>query len=142
MSAYAEVETQFMDAECLQKALQRMFPGNEEHIQRHAEPVNLYGYHRDIRDEKAEIVIPGSGHPCRVNLVGGLSNDIGFRREGKYLRAVISQYDAIRHGSEWLGAVKALYAEEVVLKSARQMGATVTKKVVEGKTVLELTRWC
>jgi len=60
------------------------------------EPVNLYGYQSDRRDEKAHIRIPKE--VVNKHLGGGLSNDAGFLATDDGFQAVISDYD---NGKWW-----------------------------------------
>lgn len=59
----------------------------QDFIEVHETPQNLYGYHGDMRQEKAHIII-------RRKYVGGASNDIGFVRnpDGTY-SSIVSEYD-------------------------------------------------
>ena len=101
MSHYTQIELEFTDGESLKRALEQIgFLGN---VECYATPQNLYGYHGDIRQQKAHIIIR------RVH-VGHASNDIGFERlpNGKYV-AHISEYDVKKYGKEWIGKLKQFY---------------------------------
>ncbi len=121
MSHYTQLELEIMDGEALKKALEQIgFAGKVEVF---TEAQNLYGYHGDMRQQKAHIIIR------RVN-VGMSSNDIGFERlpSGKWV-AHISEYDAHKYGKAWINKLKQLYACEVAVKGAIKQGWTVYNKI-------------
>ncbi len=113
MSSYAEVKTNFNDGELLIKALETVGYNAENHI---GAPINLIGYHGDMRKDKADIVVPRKQ-------IGSASNDIGFRRQddGTY-KAIISDYDSTRHNKSWLDKVSVSYSELQVQKTAKSLG--------------------
>ena len=87
MSAYKTVECDIVDLDCLLDALKLL--GFEVGI--FEIPVNLTGYQNDIREEKANIIIPKE----QINKFTGASNDIGFlwnEKDQKY-DLIISKYD-------------------------------------------------
>jgi hypothetical protein len=93
VSEYVTITTIIQDADSLVAALANLgIP--PEAIERHQEPVPLFGWQGDPRPERAEIVI-------RRRWVGTHSNDIGFARQpdGTW-RALISEYDQ-RHAGRW-----------------------------------------
>lgn len=59
-------------------------------------PQHLEGYHGDLRDEKAQVIIPRA--TVNKYLSGGASNDAGFNFIGDGCEAIISDYDK---GSWW-----------------------------------------
>lgn len=140
MSAYTKIEgVVFKDKDCLIEAIKELV-GEEKASQLlvYEEPVNLYGYQRDRRQQKAEIVMPGRGHPSGVNMVGGASNDIGFAKQedGTWI-PLISEYDSHAYNATWLGKLMALATEKKLCKNAKRLGMQVQKKVnKEGKVVL------
>lgn len=120
MSHYTQIELEFTDGESLKRALEQIgFLGN---VECYATPQNLYGYHGDLRQQKAHIIIR------RVH-IGHASNDIGFERlpNGKYV-AHISEYDAKKYGKEWIGKLKQFYGCEVAIKGAVRQGWNVYSK--------------
>jgi hypothetical protein len=116
MSAYAQVQTEFNDQECLLAALADNEVRSYKNVEVHEKPVNLVGYHGDLRQQVAEIVI-------RRSEIGDASNDIGFSKnsDGKFT-AIVSDYDSHRHGTKWMTAVKASYTEKRAVKEMEKQG--------------------
>jgi hypothetical protein len=142
MSAYTTVSNVvFKDKECLIEALKEIL-GEEkaQHLIVAEEAMPLYGYQRDQRSQKAEIVMPGSGHPSGHNIVGRASNDVGFvhQEDGTWV-PIISQYDSHTYNQDWLVKLTVLAAEKKLRKDAKRLGYQVQKKInKEGKIVLSL----
>lgn len=113
MSAYAEYETTFKDPKLLCDALKEM--GFAEVIYN---PIaqQLEGYHGDKREETAEIIVPRRA-------VGEASNDIGFKKQadGTY-KAVISEFDSMRHDSQWMTKLNVSYLERGAISKGMSMG--------------------
>ena len=89
MSHYVECRPGFQDWAALFDALVAV--GFErQQIELHEQPVELFGYQGDVREQKAHVVI-------RRQHVGPAANDVGWERmpDGTY-RAWISEYDG-RH---------------------------------------------
>lgn len=132
MSKYAEVETQYKDAELLCEALREM--GYKPEL--HATAQHLTGYQGDKREETAEIIIPRSQ-------VGNAANDVGFKKNanGTY-GAIISQYDAGANCTPaWQKRLKSTYAEKAVMKQAKRGGLKFAgKTTVKGKVVLKFLK--
>lgn len=121
MSAYTEMKTQITDADVLKECLKEKGYGTVEH---HAEPQQLVGYHGDLRQQKAEIII-------RRAQIGGASNDIGFKKmtDGTF-DAIISQYDKGKHNDAWMTDLRKKYAEKKVMKQAKVCGLRFIGKKV------------
>jgi hypothetical protein len=120
MSHYTEVECQIRDDRALVEALKEL--GFEVEVNQ--TPVPLYGWHGDLRPERAEVVIR------RVH-VGHSSNDIGFARQpdGTF-KAIISEFD-VRQGKDqtWMNKVRQLAAVHTTLLVARRRGQRVERRV-------------
>lgn len=135
MSRYKEYPTQMKHRETLVRALVSMgFP--LEHIEVHDDPKNLYGFHGDMRDEKAHVII-------RRQHVGESSNDLGFLKTPEGFQVVISDFDRGQYFSpEWLGKLQVAYAKDAV---TRRFGAEGFKVVSttekDGATRLVLQRF-
>lgn len=110
MSHMVTSTTEIRDEGQLVKALEALEPTWKGHIERHAEPVHLNGYHGDQRKEVAHVRIDRK-------YVSATSNDIGFIRgaDGKFT-AIISEFDRGIGGKDgaWLGKLSQHYAVEVV----------------------------
>ena len=128
MSAYASLETQYKDRECLVAALGDMGYTN---VEVHDEAQSLVGYHGDTRAQKANIIV-------RRKFVGQAANDIGWElQNGSYVQH-ISQYDSGKHNTKWLDGLKKNYTERVVVKEARRQGLKLhSRTVVNGKVVVK-----
>jgi len=130
MSAYAPVKTEFNDKECLLAALADNEVRSYKNVEVHEKPVNLVGFHGDLRQQTAEIVI-------RRKDIDSASNDIGFAKaeDGTYT-AIISDYDSHQHNGKWMTAVKASYATKRFEKTAQGMGLKfLSREKVNGKMV-------
>ena len=115
MSAFIRNTTCIRDINLLKDALKE---NGYPEVEVNEEAQNLYGYHGDKRDDKAELII-------RRKHIGSVSNDIGFKKnkDGNY-DAIISQYDSSKHNSVWLNKVKSTYTTLMVKKTMKSMGAT------------------
>ena len=129
MSKYATLEAQYKDRECLIAALAEM---GYKTVEVQDEAVNLYGYHGDLRPEKANVIV-------RRQYIGCAANDIGFIKnaDGTY-SAIISEYDQGKHNSQWLSDLKKHYSEKVVAKEANRQGLKLLSRTyVNGKLVVK-----
>ena len=129
MSHYTTVKTEFKSLKALMKALAEV-GFTKEKVELHEEPVHLYGYQGDKRDQKAHVVI-------RRKYVGGASNDIGFIKEGKAFTAIVSEYDQYRYGPSWMKQLKRHYTKFVAVDQLKKIGCIVTEnKNKQGQTIL------
>lgn len=126
MSHFSEVEIDFTDEKCLVEALKKL---GFTDIEIHQEAQNLYGYHGDVREQKANIII-------RRKHIGSASNDIGFIKQdnGKY-KAYISQFDQRKYNDTWIGKLKQEYGVEKAKKEARAKGYLVKEERLKDNTV-------
>ena len=119
MSEYTEVELEIKDPECLKAALLELGYKFEEH----KEPQKLKGYQGDDRDQKAHIIV-------RRKYVGSSANDVGFLKDGKHYKMIISEFD--RHaGSQsvnFMSKLKQTYTKHVILKKTKSMGYRVSSQ--------------
>jgi len=129
MSSYCNVETQFKNQEALTLALIETGKWSKDQIEVHSEPKNLYGYHNDIRSDKAHIII-------RRKYIGGSSNDIGFLKteEGTYT-AIISEFDkrSMGYNDKWLASLKGNYAYHTIKQQQESRGRMVTREHIGNK---------
>jgi hypothetical protein len=127
MSAYAATTTKLRDAACLVTALNMMgFLAEVNDI-----PKPLVGYHGDVRQQKAEIII-------RRQQIGSASNDVGFalQPDGTYA-AIISQYDRMRFNAGWLNTLNQCYAEQAQVTEAERLGLVLQdREVIDGEVTL------
>ncbi len=135
MSHYSCVEIELRDGAALVAALNRL--GFEGKVEVHDTAQGLYGYHNDLRPERADIII-------RRQHVGYASNDIGFERQtdGTY-RAWISEYDGRQghYDQTWLSQLKQYYATAKAKTEAKKRGYMVKETIMsDGKIRLKLTR--
>src|ERR1700677_4681275 len=132
MSAFLPFETEFNDQDCLVKALAENDVIQYTNVEVHETPQNLYGYHGDMRPEKANIIV-------RRKDIGGASNDIGFVKgeNGKYT-AIISDFDKGRHNDKYMTGLKRSYAAARMHKEARRQGLKLkSDTVVNGKRIVK-----
>ena len=130
MSAYSELKSIYKDRDCLVAAL------NEQGyttVETHDEAVALCGYHGDLREQKANVIV-------RRRYVGCASNDLGFvkKEDGTYA-AIVSDFDSSKHNTKWFEGLKVSYTKHVVDKAARKMGLKLhsAPKLVNGKLVVK-----
>jgi hypothetical protein len=126
MSQYGEFETNMRDEKHLCAALKDL---GFDHVEVHQEPQQLVGYHGDLREQVAHVII-------RRQYVGGASNDIGFvKDEHGVFRAIVSNFDRMQHGESWLNRVKQGYAEHKTIAQAKQKGYVFAgRETVQTKT--------
>jgi hypothetical protein len=129
MSAYHTQKTQYKDRDCLVAALNAQ--GYKE-VEVHEVATNLYGYHGDMRSQKANVIV-------RRKFVGAAANDLGFVKaeDGTY-SAIVSAYDSGKHDEGWFKHLKKAYTEAVDMKTAAKQGFKfLGKKIVNGKVQLQ-----
>jgi hypothetical protein len=132
MSAYLPFETEFNDEQCLLQALADNEVIQYKNVEVHEQPQNLVGYHGDMRNQKANIII-------RRHNVGGSSNDIGFLKNpsGNYT-AIISDFDKHKHNDKYMTGLKRSYAAARMHKEAKRQGLKLkSDKVVNGKRIVK-----
>ena len=129
MSAYAQLETIYKDRDCLVAAL------NEQGyttVEVHDEAQALCGYHGDLRQQKANVIV-------RRQYVGGSSNDLGFvkKEDGTYA-AIVSDFDSRKHNTKWFTDLKDKYLDKVTAKEAKRRGLKLhSRQIVNGKLVVK-----
>jgi len=132
MSHFVECRTEFRDPAALVAALVEL-GFQESQIEVHEHAVPLYGYHGDVRAQKAHIVI-------RRQHVGSGANDVGWERQpdGAY-RAWISEFDAgigqyarqqasARFNQTMQDRIKQEYACQVIVRQQRARGRSVERQ--------------
>lgn len=122
MSHYSKIQTKIVERDALCAALKDLGYTN---IEVHEQAQGLYGYKGDLRPEKAEVVI-------RRKYVGHASNDIGFRRtqDGTW-EAIVSEYDQVYLGQDWVDRVCQKYAEHAVLAKLEAQGFEVCEREID-----------
>jgi hypothetical protein len=128
MSRYNTVATEYKDGECLVEALHDM--GYAE-VEVNEVPQNLVGYHGDLRQQKAHIIV-------RRRHISASANDLGFLRnqDGSYSQ-IVSDFDRGKHDATWNVSLKIAYGERGAMKVARKKGFHfLGKHVINGKTQL------
>lgn len=129
MSAYTEQKTQITDADILKECLKEKGYGTVEHHDEAKPLVDFQGkqtHYVDKTGDKAEIIV-------RRQYVGGMANDLGFKRQSDgTFAAIISQYDKHKHNDAWLSDLKKRYADKKIRKVAKASGLSFIKRV-EGK---------
>lgn len=129
MSAYHTQKTQYKDRDCLVAALKAQ--GYAE-VEVHETATNLYGYHGDMRSQKANVIV-------RRKHIGPAANDLGFVKaeDGTY-SAIVSEFDSGKHDATWFKHLKKNYTEAVDMKTAAKNGFKfLGKKIVNGKVQLQ-----
>lgn len=106
-----------------------------QQIEVHQEAQGLYGYHNDLRPEKANVII-------HRKFVGSASNDIGFIKDenGQY-KAIISEYDSNSKGynQSWINKLKQSYSFHAIRLQQESRGRQVTRtKMPDGRVRVEV----
>lgn len=130
MSHYSQIKCNITRKSCLIKALQSMgFKAHMIEDLKIAEP--LKGYQGDVRQQKANIRIKGSGWRT-VNYVGGASNDLGWelQKDGTYSMH-LSDYDKNKYNQTWQNKLLQEYAKEVVKEVAAEQHWFVSDQTTE-----------
>lgn len=120
MSLYCTIETQFKSPEALVLALMETGLWTAEQIEIHSEPQNLFGYHGDLRPEKANIII-------RRKNISNASNDIGFVQENGIYKAIISEYDGRKYNKSWVDKLKQSYSFYAIKFQQEKLGRKVVR---------------
>lgn len=135
MSKYKRIEVSFKSRESLIEALKAC--GSPFETAAAENGLGLYGYHGDLRPERATFVV-------RREYVESAANDIGFAYNAQTgYEAIISEFDSGQHrrGTAILNRIKQGYAENEVIRQARLRGYSVNRVKAEGGAVrLQLVR--
>lgn len=129
MSRYNTLQTEYRDRECLVEALGDM--GYTE-VEVHDIAQNLYGYHSDMRQQKANVIV-------RRKHISASANDLGFLQnaDGSFSQ-IVSDFDQGKHNAKWNAGLKTAYGERGSMKVARMKGFHFLGKVTcNGKTQLK-----
>ena len=137
MSAYRVIELNLSREDSILDGLLALGLTSSE-IEVHGDPIALYGYQGDVRDEKANVIVRRKF--VNQKLSGGASNDIGFVKEGGKYRAIVSDFD-----QGWWGKASKKFrraASESEIKAiARKKGYSVKKTTKNKVTKLILTKF-
>jgi hypothetical protein len=129
MSHYTKLATKLTDPDALCQALADV---GYAQVERHAEPVPLYGFQGDQRADQAHIIV-------RRQYISRMANDIGFLREadGTYT-AIISEFDKRRHDEAWANKLAQRYALNVVVTNLTAQGYELAQTIEESNGSLRL----
>lgn len=129
MSAYHTQKTQYKDRDCLIAALNAQ---GYKDVEVHEVATNLYGYHGDMRAQKANVIV-------RRKHISSAANDLGFVKseDGTY-SAIVSAFDSGKHDAQWFKGLKKAYTEARDMKTAAANGFKfLGKKIINGKVQLQ-----
>jgi hypothetical protein len=124
MSAYKVISCSFKDQNTLLDCLKNL--GYEPVV--YKEKHNLKGYQNDLRDQKAEIIVP-------KNQISNSSNDLGFSYDDKTEEYVMlcSDFDAHKGVAD---RVKQSYALTAIKSALKKNKFTINSEVVgKDKTI-------
>lgn len=147
MSKYREIKTEFRNLDSLKRALWDVLGTNYSIAVDCRKPdLPMYGYHNDLREEKASIVINRewvndhwSGTKSGSNYYRGISNDIGFAWDGNQYSAIVSDYDQSRQGvTEAMNKLRQRYGFHEVQRLARAKGYTVRETATDNSGQIRL----
>ena len=121
MSKYNQVETQYKDRDCLVEALGDM---GYTDVEVHEVAQNLVGYHGDLRQQKANVIV-------RRKHISQSANDLGFiqQKDGTFAM-IVSDFDSGKHNAEWNVRLKCAYGERGAMKVAQKKGFKYLGKIV------------
>lgn len=134
MSHFTQIKTEIKHIDALVTALTEI--GFKE-IEVHETAQPLYGYQGDPRSDRAEVLI-------RRQYIGGMSNDIGFKRqENGNFTAIISEYDRHKYSQQWLNQLTQRYAYHAIMTQAPLQGFTVEQEetLEDGTIRVVLAKW-
>ncbi len=143
MSKYRIIATEFRTLDSLKKALADLDVPYQLAQDPHVPDLGLYGYHNDLRPEKASIAIDRkwlNGHwsYSQEYHFNGSSNDIGFAWDGKSFAAIVSDYDSSHDGvTAAMNKLRQRYAYHETMRLARQKGY-MTKEVVNADRTIRI----
>jgi hypothetical protein len=103
-----------------------------DQVEVHEIPQNLVGFHGDVRQQKAHIIV-------RRKYIGRAANDLGFLQnaDGSFTQ-IVSDFDQGKHDAKWNARLKSAYSERGAMKVARKKGFHFLGKVTRnGKTQLK-----
>jgi hypothetical protein len=129
MSKYNQVETLYKDRDCLVEALGDM---GYTDVEVHEVAQNLVGYHGDLRQQKANVIV-------RRKHISRAANDLGFvqQKDGTFAM-IVSDFDSGKHNAQWNVALKVAYGDRGAMKVARKKGFKfLGKEIINGKTRLK-----
>jgi hypothetical protein len=136
MSKYKTIATQFKTLSSLLAALNDL-GYTEDQVQVASDPkvatLGLYGYHNDLRPEKACVRIPRKH-------ITSVSNDIGFFWNGSTYEAIISEFDMTASGPHVLNVerqaqLKQRYALHETKRIAHTKGYTIQETTLADGTI-------
>ena len=137
MSHYTTVDLEVRDVEAFIEALCGTWPTplDPSQVEVNADPVHLYGYQGDRREQQANVIV-------RRKNISPDANDIGFAiNDGKATAFVSENERDGQYTSAWQGRLMQRYARNVAVKTARARGYRVRESMTEdGSIKLELTR--
>ncbi|MBI3097680.1 MAG: DUF1257 domain-containing protein [Planctomycetes bacterium] len=130
MSAFTTLQTEFVSAEHLRRALTDV---GFAKVEVHNTPQPLVGFMGDRRSQSAEIII-------RRSHVGGFSNDIGFKRDqnGRFV-ALISDYDRQQYDAPWLRRLTQRYAYHVAKDTLERQEFEIVEETTQADQTIHLT---
>jgi len=143
MSHYSLIGTIIKNLNSLVAAL-KMCGFSQKAIEISSELLELRGYKGDVRKQRANVRIKGSGW-AGENYVGGASNDLGFELmpDGTYAFHV-SDYDRGKYGPNWQKELFANYSQDVTIKELELDGFQLeeVQETSKSKRRLVLRRSC
>jgi hypothetical protein len=122
MSAYKTIKCSFKDKKTLLESLNNLGFNPVEYSEKHS----LSGYRNDLRQEKAEIIVPKSQ-------ISSVSNDLGFTydEENKEYLMICSDYDSHKGLAD---KVKQSYAVTAI-KNALKKNKFSIKSEIKNKSI-------
>lgn len=134
MSHFTNIQTQIKDINSLVKALADL---GFKTVELCEAAQHLYGYEGDARAQTAEVIV-------RRQFIGGMSNDIGFKRQpdGTF-EAVISEFDRLKYSQLWLNRLTQRYAYHALIANAPNQGFLIESEetLEDGTLRVVLGRW-
>jgi hypothetical protein len=103
------------------------------------EKVQLKGYQGDRRNQRANLVIKGSGWGS-ANRVGSASNDLGWEvMEDGSMQFHVSQNETGHYNANWQRRLMQQYTLEATKEVAEEQGLFLTEEMVDDQGEIHLT---
>lgn len=134
MSKYQEIKTEYRNLESLKKALNDMGIAYEVSKNWRNPDIAMYGYHNDVRPERASIRIDRNW--VNDNWSGCASNDIGFAWDGKQFNLILSDYDSrVPRTLEAMNKLRQRYGFNEAMRLAHAKGYTAKETTFQDGTI-------
>lgn len=141
MSKYREIQTEFVNANSLLKALSEIFGRENVFVSGNVTQNNVELYSGWVKGAKAAMAVKREGVSNRLGMDSrNLSSDLGFRYSADTKRYTISLNDMDEYRTrELIPQIKQAYAKHEIRRQAQMKGYTVREvRLTDGTIQLQL----